>query len=529
MSTHAAVPVTETAYAVEQKQHLVKTLGRFDMVFFTVAVIVGLDLIGQAASNGMEALTWAVVLTVLFLFPYGLVMAEMGSAFTAEGGPYEWVKLSLGRFWAGLNTIFYWVTNPLWIGGSLAFIGAEAWSSGISHIGSGGFWDYLFKFAFIWASISSAIIAFRVGKWIPTLGAILKVALVCVFAITVLIYGLDNGFQGIDVDGLSPTGAGLLGIAPLLLFSFVGFEGQNGAAEEMKDPQRDVPSSLVRSGALAAFCYLVPIFLVLLVLPTDAITGLGGFLDAVKESYTIYGGASSFLYGVTCVLFILTLMNSGASWMMCGDRVLAVAAADGAFYPYFGAFHPRLGTPLRANILSGVMATAFTIAATVLLSGGAADTFGVVLNIAISTTLISYILIFPSAYLLRRKYPEVRRPFKLGEGSGLLLACSALITFWVVLGSWTAVFPGTLDELFGLGYSFDENWGVSQGTFMLFTLGTLAVIIAIFLAGFRAAASVRAYTVPVSLADAEPTERVGRWSRDDAEALSGNAPDTDHH
>ena len=43
---------TETAYAVEQKQHLVKTLGRFDMIFFTVAVIVGLDLIGQAASNG---------------------------------------------------------------------------------------------------------------------------------------------------------------------------------------------------------------------------------------------------------------------------------------------------------------------------------------------------------------------------------------------------------------------------------------------------------------------------------------------
>ena len=53
---------TETAYAAEQKQHLVKTLGRFDMIFFTVAVIVGLDLIGQAASNGYQAFTWTVVL-----------------------------------------------------------------------------------------------------------------------------------------------------------------------------------------------------------------------------------------------------------------------------------------------------------------------------------------------------------------------------------------------------------------------------------------------------------------------------------
>ena len=311
MTPPETIAPTETAFIAEQKQHLVKTLGRFDMVFFTVAVIVGLDLIGQAASNGYEAFTWTVVLVFLFLVPYGRVMAEVGSAFTAEGGPYEWVKLAMGRFTASLNTIFYWVTNPLWVGGSLAFIGTEAWSSGIWTIGSGGFWDYAFKFLFIWLTISSAIISFRIGKWIPTVGAIVKVGLVAVFAITVLIYGIDNGFQGIDASGLKPTTAGLLAIAPLILFSFVGFEGQNGAAEEMKNPQKDVPSSILRSGGLAAFCYLTPIFLVLLVLPTESITGLGGFLDAVKESYSIYGGASSFLYGVTCVLFIFTLMNSG--------------------------------------------------------------------------------------------------------------------------------------------------------------------------------------------------------------------------
>src|SRR6195952_1154414 len=183
--------MSETAYAAEQKQHLVKTLGRFDMVFFTVAVIVGLDLIGQAASNGYEAFTWTIVLVVLFLVPYGLVMAEVGSAFTAEGGPYEWVKLGMGRFVAGLNTIFYWVTNPLWVGGSLAFIGTEAWSSGISHIGSGGFWDYAFKFLFISLTVSSAIISFKIGKWIPTVGAIAKVPMVPFFAVPVCFFSFQ--------------------------------------------------------------------------------------------------------------------------------------------------------------------------------------------------------------------------------------------------------------------------------------------------------------------------------------------------
>ncbi len=497
---------TETAFAADQKQHLVKTLGRFDMVFFTVAVVVGLDLIGQAASNGYEAFTWAFVLVLLFLLPYGLVMAEVGSAFTAEGGPYEWVKLAMGRFTASMNTVFYWVTNPLWVGGSLAFIGTEAWSSGISEIGAGGVWDYVFKFVFIWATISSAIVSFKIGKWVPTLGALLKVALVAFFAITVVIYGISNGVEGIKVSELTPTSAGLLAIVPLILFSFVGFEGQNGAAEEMKDPQKDVPHAILRSGLLATFCYLTPIFLVLLVLPAKSITGLGGFLDAVKESYTIYGGASGFMYGVTCLLFILTLMNSGAAWMMCGDRVLAVTAADGGFFPAFGAFHPKLGTPLRANVLSGVIATIFMVAAVQLLNGGAADTFGVVLNIAISTTLLSYILIFPSAYLLRRRYGGVPRPFRLGRsGNGVMLGCAALITFWVLLGSWTAVLPGTIDRALGQDYSFADNWGVSQGRFLLFTLGTLAAIVIMALVGYAAGAKVRHEEVPLTLGAAEQT------------------------
>jgi amino acid transporter len=499
MTPPPAPTETETTLAAEQKEKLVKTLGRFDTIFFIVATIVGLDLIGQAAANGMEAFTWTVVLCILFLIPYGLVMAEVGSGFALEGGPYEWVKLSMGRFWASINTIFYWVTNPLWIGGSLAFIGTEAFSSGITNIDSGSAWDYIFKFVFIWVSISTAIVSLKIGKWIPTLGAITKVATVAFFAVTVIIYAAKHGTQGLAFGDLSPTTAGLLAIAPLILFSFVGFESANGAAEEMKDPQKDVPVSILRSGVLSAFCYLVPIFLVVLVLPAKQITGIGGFLDAVQASYVIYGGAADFMFGVTALLFIFTLINSGSAWMISGDRTLAVASADGAFFPYFGEFSEKLGTPLRANILSGVVATVFMVAAVLLLNSGSADVFGVVLNIAISTTLISYLLVFPSAYILRKKYPDVPRPFKIGGGNGVMLACSGLITFWVILGSITAVFPGVLNHVFGLGYSIKEEWGVSGSTFFGFTLGTLAVIIAVAVAGYIAAGNVRSKTVDIPL------------------------------
>src|SRR5262249_23417546 len=156
---------------------------------------------------------------------------------------------------------------------------------------------------------------------------------------------------------------------------------------------------------------------------------------------------------------------SGSAWMMSGDRVLACAAADGGFFPYFGVFNERVGTPIRANVLSGIMATAFMIASVALFNSGKNSSFGVVLNIAISTTLISYILMFPAAYILRRRHPHVHRPFRVPGSNTVMLACVVLITFWVSLGSWTAVFPGTLNNLLGHSYSFHAEKGVSQAKF----------------------------------------------------------------
>jgi hypothetical protein len=123
---------------------------------------------------------------------------------------------------------------------------------------------------------------------------------------------------------------------------------------------------------------------------------------------------------------------------------------------------------------------------------------------------VSYILIFPAAYLLRRSYPDVPRPFRLGtRGNGLMIACAALITLWVLLGSWTSVFPGTLNRLFGLGYSFKDEWGVSGSTFTAFTLGTLAVIIIVSVIGYLQGRDVRADEVSVAVAPASTSGAVG--------------------
>jgi glutamate:GABA antiporter len=488
-----------TQLALEEKSKLVKSLRRFDMVFFTVCAFVGLDTLGTVASNGAQGFTWLVVLALVFVLPYALLMAEVGSAFTQEGGPYEWAKMAFGRFQGGISAVLYWVTNPLWVGGSLAFIATEAWNDNIFHISSGSAGDYVFKLAFIWLSIGVAIVSLRRGKWIPNAGAILRIVVLGFFTLTTIIYAFKHGVSGFPAGDLKPTGAIFLALVPLLLFNYVGFELQNGAAEEMEDPQRDVPLSVLRSGIIGVLLYAVPIFAILVVLPVEKVTGIGGFLDAVTETFSVYGGAQDFLLGAMTVCFVGTLLTSGAVWMIGSDRILAVAAYDGAFPGFFGVFNRTFGTPVRVNTMSGIASSIFMVLAVASFSGGTDAKFVVVLTIAISTTLISYLWIFPAALKLRYTHPHVRRPYRVPYGNAGMWVAAGLTTVWVALGSFVSVFPGTLEKLFGLSYDFRDAWGVSRGTYEALTLGTLAVVFAIALIGYALGRPVRERVAEVRL------------------------------
>lgn len=493
-----------TTLALEEKGKLRKSLRRFDLLFFTVCAFVGLDTLGLVASNGPQGFTWLILLAVLFVAPYALLMAEVGSAFTQEGGPYEWTKLAFGRLHGAIAAVLYWVTNPLWVGGSLAFIATQAWDDNLFSFGSGGsVGDYVFKLLFIWFSIGVAIASLERGKWIPNAGAFMRLFVMGFFVLTVIVYAIDHGVHGFPASDLKPTGAVFLGLAPVLLFNYVGFELGNGAAEEMQDPQKDVPIAVLRSGILGVLLYAIPVFGIILVLPPEAVSGIGGFLDAVSTTFSVYGGAKGFLLGLVTLAFVGTLLTSGAVWMIGSDRILAVAAYDGAFPAYFGRFHEKLGTPVRVNTLSGITASAFMIVANAAFDGGANAKFAVVLTIAISTTLISYLWIFPTVLKLRKSHPGVYRPYRVPGGDAGIWVATVLSTGWVALGSWVAVFPGTLESLFGIKYAFVDTWGVSRGTFEALALGTLAVVFALAFVGYALARDVRAAaTTTVSL---EPT------------------------
>lgn len=441
-----------------QRSRLRREFRGFDVFFLLVCTLVGLDTIGSVAAQGPEALTWMAILAVVFLLPYGLLTAELGAAFPVQGGPYAWTRLAFGRLTAGLNQVLYWISNPVWVGGSLCIIAMTTWQEFISPLP--GVWSYVAGLVFIWLGALSVLLAVRIGKWVPTAGAIARIVLLGFFLVSVVVYAVQHGVHGPPMHQFSPTWAGFVALVPVLIFNYVGFELPSTAAEEMRDPKRDVPLSILRSGFAGVLLYGGPILGILFVLPAGAISSLGGFIDACKAVFTVYGGhiaadgtvtltgAGRVLGTVAALGLIVGLLTSGVGWAMGGDRAQAVACADGAGPAWLGKVSERFGTPVRVNILSAVLASAFMIAALNLTSGDAEKYFTAGLGLAISTTFISYVVTFPSLLVLRRRYPDVPRPYRVPGGWPGAIAATVLSTGLVAFTVVVLIWPTTLPDGF---------------------------------------------------------------------------------
>jgi amino acid transporter len=449
-NTHAAAAET-VAGQVEQAK-LRKAVSRGDAFVVMLCVLVGLDTLGAVSSYGAQAITWLAVMAVFFFVPYAMLTAELGSAFPDEGGPYVWVKLAFGRLAAAVTSVFYWITNPFWLGGTLSITAVTTFSAFFIALHGAG--KYLFSLAFIWIAVLSAILSFHRGRWIAIIGAWARFILLGGFTLTVLVYAIEHGVHGFGAGAFKPTWAVFLAAVPVLFFSLEGFELPCTAAGEMKNPRRDVLFAIARGAVGTVLLYGLPVLSVLIVLPASEVSSLGGFIDAVKTVFTVYGGhvsssgvatlsgAGRVLGDIAAIGFIWALLSSGSSWIMGADRAQAVAGYDGAAPRVLGRFSVRFGTPVAVNLASGVVATTVMVLAYQLTSGNAGKYFSAVLGVTISTTAVAYCVIFPALIKLRRSHGSVPRPYRVPGGQLGAWIVGSLTTAWALFTTVMLVWPG---------------------------------------------------------------------------------------
>jgi amino acid transporter len=462
----------DTALARREKSKLRVLIGRMDGLAMILCALIGFDTFGKLTSEGAQAITWLLFMGVVFFVPYALLCTELGTAFPVEGGPYVWVKLAFGRFSAAIASLLYWISNPIWLGGTLTITAVAAFDSFFTPLG--GVTKYLFSLLFIWAGIAATIFSFNVGRIVLIVGMWVRVGLISFFTLTAVLYAFRHGVHGVHVGAFSPSMTIFVATAPILFFAFVGFELPSEAAEEMRDVRGDVPVNIARGALGTMLMYGVPILAVLVILPARQLTSLGGFLNAVKLIFTVYGGhvtsTGSTLSGfgrllgdLAAIGFILTLLSSGVSWIMGANRGWTVAALDGAAPRSFGVISEKYGTPVMVDLAAGAVATVTMFMAYWLSSGNAAKYFSVVLGLAISTSAMAYLAIFPALTRLRYSHARTPRPFRIPGGTPVVWVVSAMTTLWAVVATVGLLWPGVGSS--PADASLPTGWAGQRGTF----------------------------------------------------------------
>ena len=464
----------------QERKKLKKVLHRFDLVFFTIAAFISLDTIAvTAAYGGGQTFFWLAFLIIVYLIPYGMIVAEMGSAFPVEGGPYAWTRMAFGRLAGSYTAVIYWGSNPVWIGGTLAATTVAAINSLIlpdSPLST--FWSIIVGLVVVWITVMLSMVEMKYGKWTGIIGTIVRLLTLFIFLGLVVVFLVQHGKpEGtVTVGDMKPTLVGFLSVIGLLQFMFVGFELSSGAAEEMTNPQKDVPKMIIRSGVIASLITGSMILGVLLVMNGDALSSVAGFTEAYASVSGVLGGAQTAFNWFICALIILTIISAGGVWQQGGVRIQAVAGLDGAAPLWFGKFSKQ-GTPLTMNILSAIIGSIFVILVFVIASGSLATFFTIMVSVIISLTAMMYVFQIPAVLMLRKKYAHHPRPFRVPGPTWFLWLCVIGAEAIVIITIITLLWPGLLDNALGQPFSIVDYWGVSRVYFESVALGIVGFFI----------------------------------------------------
>ncbi len=213
---------------------------------------------------------------------------------------------------------------------------------------------------------------------------------------------------------------GVLTGAGIVFFAFIGFDAVSTAAQEAKNPKRDMPIGILGSLVVCTILYILFSYVLTGVAPyTD-------FVKAGKEASVVYA-IETYMHGyswlaTSVTVAILLGFSSVILVMLMGQsRVFYTMASDGLLPKVFSDLHPKFRTPYKSNIILFVFVGAFAA----FIPGSVAG------DLTSIGTLFAFVLVCIGVWILRRKDPNLVRPFKtplvpLVPILGILI-CSAMI------------------------------------------------------------------------------------------------------
>jgi APA family basic amino acid/polyamine antiporter len=236
------------------------------------------------------------------------------------------------------------------------------------------------------------------GRIVHNFLAGLKVSAIVVFIALGLSLGTGSlGNLGSSHQVALPATGWLLALVPVM-FSYSGWNAAAYVAEEVRDPNRNLPWSLALGTFVVVVIYLALNLLYLYAMPlADLAAVTGGLTDLVAER--LFGFVAG---NVLAIFTIVSIAASISAMVLAGPRVYYAMARDGVFFRRMAEVHPRWRTPAFSLIAQGIWAGVLA------LSGRYDQLFTYVMFMMV----LSYAATVVGLFVLRRKLPDAPRPYR---------------------------------------------------------------------------------------------------------------------
>ena len=396
------------------------------MVLFTVSAILLLDTLAAGASIGPSSVFWWLFLGLIFFVPLAMICAEMGCTYPEQGGIYAWVRNAFGGRWGSRVSWAYWVNTTVWIPAIfILFAGVlrQLFFPELSMVS-----QIVIGIVLIWVTVALNAVTLDIGKWIPNLGAVLKIVVFVAIIAGAILYVQDHGMANvISLETLKPNWSASAQYIPAIIYGMLGFELVSASSDEMVDPARDVPRSIFISGAIIIVLYTAATIAVLAALPTGDIDLVEGLMDTLYLFFD-YGTAGRVFVTALGVAALYTFFSNGVTWALGCNRAAAEAAQEGELPRLFGIENEQLGTPVGAAVAMGVFAT-FVLLLYGFLSKSNEDLFWSLFAFSAVIFLLPYIGLLLAFIRSRIADKDRHRPFKVpgGNAFAIFLACLCIV------------------------------------------------------------------------------------------------------
>jgi amino acid transporter len=371
------------------------------IIFFSVSGgPYGLEDVVGSSGAGM-AILLILVTPIIYSLPISLMVAELATMMPVAGGYYQWVKEGLGSFWGFQAGWWAWVAS--WFDLAIYPVLFVEFSSYFIPALAENFWlRWIVGLAFIWAFAAVNMLGSSV------VGDSSKLFLVIVLApfVLIVLIGLFKikqspvvPFTVKDVSWPTAFGAGLF----VIMWNYAGWDGLSTVAGDIDNPKVNYPKALAICIPMITLIYLIPTLVSLAVVGGEDIEWTAGAFTTVAERI---GGRwlGLFLSGAA----IVSAIGLFSAWLLSYSRIPFALANDGYLPKSLTKLHPKRQTPVVTIVIAAMICSVVTLLPFEKLAALSVLVGGCVL-----------ILEFITLIVMRRRHPEVARPFKVPGGAAM--------------------------------------------------------------------------------------------------------------